>query len=389
MEFVEKIKTMLSQGEEFEAVWQWLLQSEAGGFLKEMQAVEQNPEFHGEGSVYTHTKMVCKALCEKEEFLGLAAIEQTELFLAALLHDIGKIRTTVMEDGKWISPHHSSVGSQMARSFLWQTCGLCGSLKAMEFRETVCGLIRWHMLPVHMIDQEDALWRIRQIASAGELAKNFTWKKLCLLADADVRGRIASDIEECREKAALCRVLAEEAGCLEGAFSYSDSFTKHAYLNGRNVQPDQSLYNDTWGEVIMLSGLPGTGKDTWILRHCQELPVISLDGIRKELGVKPSGDQGKVIYEARERAKVLLRGKQPFVWNATNLSAGIRQKQLRLFEQYKASVRIVYLETEERIRRERNASREAVVPEAAVENMLKKTEPPLPVEAQRVEWHCV
>ena len=150
--------------------------------------------------------------------------------------------------------------------------------------------------------------------------------------------------------------------------------------------PDQYLYDDTWGEVILMSGLPGTGKDTWISRHVPKLPMISLDGIRKELHISPADDQGNVIRTARERAKVFLRRKQPFVWNATNISRDIRQKQVRLFEQYGASVRIVYLETDEAVRRMRNAARADAVPEAAVEKMLRKTELPLPEEAQTVEW---
>ncbi len=386
---MEKTGILISQEADFETVWSWLQQSVFGGFLTEMQDIMQNPEFHGEGNVYTHTRMVCQALYGNEEFRLFSVREQTELLLAALLHDVGKIRTTTLEDGRWVSPYHSAAGSRMARTFLWQSCGLSGSAEAVKIRETICGLVRYHMLPAHMIDQEDAVLRIRQIAALGEAAGDFTWQKLCMLADADMKGRIAADVPECREKVALCRILAEEAGCLHGSFPYSDGHTKHAYLSGRNVMPDQFLYDDTWGEVILMSGLPGTGKDTWISQQVPELPMISLDGIRKELHVSPAGDQGSVIREARERAKVLLRRKEPFVWNATNLSRDIRQKQIRLFEQYGASVRIVYLETEEAARRMRNAARADAVPEAAVEKMLRKTELPLPEEAHTVEWLSV
>lgn len=391
MEGIEKLKALLLKrwDSDFETIWQWILSSEFGIFLPEMKQVMQNPEFHGEGTVYTHTKMVCQALLESREFSFFSLREQAELFLAALLHDIGKIRTTVLDNGTWVSPRHSSVGSGMARTFLWQSCGLCGFREAIRLRETICGLIRYHMLPVHMMEQEDSLLRIRQIAALGETAEDFTWKKLCVLADADMQGRIARDIEERREQVELCRILAEEAGCLNGSFPYSGPFTKHAYLKGRGVQPDQFLYDDTWGEIVLMSGLPGTGKDTWIARHLPELPVISLDTIRKELGILPTDNQGRVIKEGRERAKALLRKKQPFVWNATNLSREIRQIQIQLFEQYGAAVRIVYLETDEKTRRERNKAREAAVPEEAVERMLRKIEPPSPEEAMFVEWICV
>ncbi|MDO5541338.1 MAG: AAA family ATPase [Eubacteriales bacterium] len=389
MEFVEKLKLLLSEKQDFNILWNWLLQSEAGAFLSEMQSVMQNPIFHGEGNVYLHTKMVCEALMKNAELSAFSLNERAELFLAVLLHDIGKIKTTAIEDGNWISPHHSSAGSHMTRTFLWQECGLCGSKEAIETRESICGLIRYHMLPVHMIDQEDAALRIRQVASVGELAKGFSWQKLCMIADADIQGRIAGDINECREKIALCRILAEESGCLYRSYPYHDIYTKHAYLRGRNVLPDQALYDDTWGEVTLMSGLPGSGKDTWISGHLPELPMISLDDIRKEMKVKPTDDQGAVIQEARARAKVFLRKKQPFVWNATNLSREIRQKQIRLFEQYGASVKIVYLETDEKKRKERNTGRADAVPEEAVNKLLRKTELPLPEEARAVEWVCV
>ncbi len=387
--FIEELSSMLRQETVFEELWDAVCRSDFGGFLSDMRGVMQNPVFHGEGDVYTHTKMVCRALTEEEEFSGFSLWEQTELFVAALLHDIGKIRTTVLEDGKWTSPHHANVGSRMARTFLWQECGLCGLAEKIRFRETVCGLVRSHMKPSRLIERQDPFPLIRGIAALGEMAEDFTWQKLCILSDADMQGRIADDVPECRENTALGRILAEEAGCLYGSFPYSSSFTRYAYLCGRNVMPDQPLYNDTWGEIVMMAGLPGTGKDTWIAKNLPDLPMISLDEIRKETGISPTGDQGKVIQEARERAKTFLRRKQPFVWNATNLSKDIRQKQVRLFEQYKASVRIVYLETEEKTRIERNRSRKAAVPEAVTDRMLAKTEPPMLEEACTVEWLSV
>lgn len=81
-----------------------------------------------------------------------------------------------------------------------------------------------------------------------------------------MRGRVAADIDEQIEKIELCLAVAEEAGCGDGPYTFMTSYTKHAYLSGRNVLPDQTFYDDTWGEVILMPGLPGTGKDTWICR---------------------------------------------------------------------------------------------------------------------------
>ena len=115
--------------------------------------------------------------------------------------------------------------------------------------------------------------------------------------------------------------------------------------------------------MTLLSGLPGTGKDTWIAQHCPEADVISLDAIRKELGVSPRESQNRVLDRAREQARELLRQKQPFVWNATSLTPELRRKSVELFEAYQASVRIVFLETgwEEGLRRNRERGKKAVV----------------------------
>ena len=139
----------------------------------------------------------------------------------------------------------------------------------------------------------------------------------------------------------------------------------------------------------MMSGLPGTGKDTWIAKNLPGLPMVSLDDIRRMLRISPTDNQGRVLQAAQEQARVLLRQKQPFVWNTTGLMKDTRQKQLRLFERYGARVRIVYLETGWTRRAEQNTGRAEPVPESAVCRMLARIALPLLDEAQRVEWLCV
>ena len=349
----------------------------------------QNPVFHGEGDVFAHTVMVCDALIHMDRFHCLDVKKQAELLLAAVLHDIGKARTTRWEDSTWVSPYHASVGSKMVRSFLWKECGLCGSLEAAQFRETVCMLICHHMLPVNLLRQPDPERTVRRTASVGEYAADVSWEMLCMLAEADVKGRLADDTEQCLERVELARLLAEECGCLTGPYSFANAASKHAYLSGRNVQPDQPLFDPCWGEVLLVCGLPGTGKDTWIRQNYPSLPMISLDEIRRETGAASTGEQGSVIRSAQERAKELLRARQPFVWNATNVTREIRQEQLGLFEKYGARVKVIWLETAWDTGLQRNAGRAEKVPPAAVEAMLEKTVPPYPEEAHTVIWQYV
>jgi len=139
----------------------------------------------------------------------------------------------------------------------------------------------------------------------------------------------------------------------------------------------------------MLSGLPGVGKDTYLHQNLTGLPAISLDDIREELGVSPEKSQAQVIAVAKQRAIELLRKQQPFVWNATNLTTMIRKKQVSLFSAYGATTRVIYLETDWEEQLRRNAERTRAVPQAVIRHMLDRLVPPLPSEAQDIEWHCV
>lgn len=369
--------------------WDAVEKTGVGPWLSQLAQTQQSPVYHGEGDVLTHTKMVCRALVESAPFRSLAEESRQAVFLAALLHDVGKIRRTRLEDGQWISPHHAAAGAAMVREFLWLHCGWCGTPRRQLLRETVCSLIRWHSLPPHAVYEPDGALRLLRAAANGELLPGFTVELLCLLARADISGRVCADQRELLEAVELCGVLAEEQGCLAGPRAFPSRHTAFSCLSGKPVQPDYALYDDSWGEVILMSGLPGTGKDTWIAKHCSGLPVISLDAIRSELGVSPTQPQKRVADEAEARARALLRRKQPFVWNATNVTADLRQRLVALFTGYHAAVRIVYLETEWEEELRRNADRPAAVPPQVILRMLARLTPPDRREAHRVEWHCV
>lgn len=352
-------------------------------FWEEMERTPQNPLFHGEGNVLIHSELVWQALTEMPAFAALSGGQQEMLSLAAALHDVGKPRTTRMEDGAWVSPHHSSVGAHIARQFLWQSQKLCGNEAAFRFREGVCSLIRRHGMPVHAFDQPDGVMQLAKFSEGPAAAE-----LVCLLAEADILGRIAGDSAELMEKVQLSEELAKENGCFEAPMTFASDVTRRAWFSGRNVHPSQPLYDDTWGEILLMSGLPGTGKDTWIQQNC-DLPMISLDAIRREWNYDPTENQTPIVKEARERAKALLRRKQPFVWNATDLTEQVRGEQIQLFESYGASVRIVYLETGWQANRDRNRSRKEAVPEDKLTRMLEILEPPQPWEARAVEYWWV
>lgn len=369
--------------------WQGLQQSLLSSVLGKMMQTPQHPAWHGEGDVWAHTKMVCEALASLASFQALPLRQQQELALAALLHDAGKIRTTHLEDGILVSPGHAAEGAQMIRSLLWREYQLSGRRDLQLFRETVCQLIRYHTLPLHLFKGDDAERRIRKLAENSRLTPDFSVDLLCILAEADVRGRICADQKELLESVQLCRMLAKEAQCLHGPFPFPSAVTRHAYLSGRNVWPYQDLYDKAWGPVILLCGLPGTGKDTWIRNNCPGLPVVSMDDLRRKMGIRPTDEQGAIVQAAREQAREYLRQKRPFIWNATSLTPSLRRKSIQLFEEYGASVHIICLETGWTENLFRNQNRGHTVPEAVIGGMLEKFVLPEAWEARSVEWLCI
>ena len=160
-------------------------------------------------------------------------------------------------------------------------------------------------------------------------------------------------------------------------------------MTGRAVVPGQKVYDTAWGTVVMVSGLPGTGKDTYIAARYGGMPMVSLDAVRKELGAAPDDGGGAVVRAAQEQARTRLRAKKPFVFNATNLSPANRGRWTDLFHRYGAAVRIEYLEAGWEERRRRNLSRRDSVPESVVARMLRSLEPPLLTEAEEVDWITV
>lgn len=358
-------------------------------FADGLRQTQQSPLYHAEGDVYVHTMMVVEALRGLPEYQELNVLQQHILYVAAMLHDIGKISTTLFEFGDWHTPHHAPQGSRTARELLWKAYGLCGQKELMEIREAICLLIRYHSFPPVAIENKNARVHLHRMAANSLLNPWLSVKMLCILCKADMLGRKCIDQQEVLEKIALCEELAKEEGCYETCYPFPSPHTRRAFLLCRDVWKDQDLYDDTWGEVILMSGLPGTGKDYWIEHNVPDLPIISLDDIRKEHKIAPTEEQGRVANIAREQAKVFLRKHQSFVWNATNLSSQMREALINLFETYHAHVRIVYLETEWQTMLERNRSREAIVPQAVIEDMLGKLVLPEAYEARNVEWLSV
>ncbi|WP_347906097.1 AAA family ATPase [Pseudomonas purpurea] len=349
--------------------------------IKLLAGTPQEPEYHGEGNVLIHTKMVVEAMICSSPYIAATDEQRFVLFYACVLHDISKPSTTVIDPvtGRIGQPGHSARGAVDARLILWRA-GV-----PFETRETICRIIRVHQLPFF------ALRGNRAGQSAEFIIHSLSWQlpiwMLCAVATADMAGRQYAGKQSILEDIEIFKLLAEDEGCLATPKTFVDAHTRLAYFQGANVLPDFPLYKERTGsQVIVMCGMPACGKNTWVEKHANNLPVVSFDDARTELGLAHGKDEGRVAGAALAKAKDLLRGERAFVWNATHLSTQMRKKTLDLLHAYHADVRLVYLEQTEKEIFLRNDQRDTSLTNKKITTMLYKWEVPTAIEAGTVEF---
>jgi predicted kinase len=347
-------------------------------WFSEMEAISQDKIWHAEGNVQIHTKMVCDALVSLSEFDELSDQEKHIMVTAALMHDIEKRSTTIEEEKNGrlciTAPRHAKKGEKTTRELLYKEFNC-----PYHIRETICKIVRWHGKPLHVVYEQNLI----------NISTQVPIHYLSMFAKADILGRICGDADlqlftiECFE------FLAQELDCLKSPRKFNSSLSQYAYLNSKEPFLDYEPYDETKFEVILMSALPGAGKDTYIRNNYKDWNVISIDDIRTELNTKTTNKRGngQSIQMAKERAKVYMRKHENFIWNATNITKQMRQQLISLFESYGGRVRIIYLEAPYSTIIKQNNSREEIVPRNVIDNMIYKLEPPIAEEAHMVEYH--
>jgi len=361
-----------------EIPWEQLCQKFS--WLQDMKIVPQDKEWHAEGDVYTHTKMVVNDLVNSPEYKELNEQEQHILFAAAIMHDIEKRSTTITEikDGvqRIKSPRHAVYGESTIRNMLYKDM-----VAPYDIREQIAKLVRWHGLPFWVIETNTS---VKKVINASLQVDTFL---LYLLARSDARGRECVDMQDTLLKIELYKELCLDNDCYGKSKEFSSKLARYHYLNSGEVYPVYESYDDHEFEVIVMCAVPGTGKDTYIKNEL-DIPMLSLDELRIKNKVQ-RGDkkmQGRMIQEAKEQAKVFMRQKQSFVFNATNTTKDMRARWISLFMEYRAKVKIVYLETSYQKLKSQNKDRAHEVPLEALDKLYERLEMPTFEEAHEVEY---
>jgi len=162
--------------------------------IEALASTPQDPEWHPEGDVWTHTLMVVDAAAAVvgRNAWGLEDPEPTHVLLGALLHDVGKPATTerVLKDGRWriVSPRHEAEGEAPARAVL----------DRLSFGEAAergaLAIVRWHLSPGALfyglergeLDLRSYTNAVRKVLKRIHPVR---WQVLLAACEADWRGR--------------------------------------------------------------------------------------------------------------------------------------------------------------------------------------------------------
>jgi predicted kinase len=353
--------------------------------LNSLATTPQDKYYHAEGDVWTHTQMVCDALLSLPEYKNANEKEKFILFYSALFHDISKPACTKFEDdGRITSAGHSKRGCVDTRILLWKED------IPFDIREDICNIIATHQVPFFAF-ADNSKNNGKPQRTPEYIAHQLSWQLplnlLITVAKADMIGRTFVDKQKCLDDIALFEELAKEENCLYQPKQFPDENTRLEYFRSTGkISPDYPFYKETGSNVIVLSGLPAVGKNTWVEQANLNIEVLSFDDAKAALGLSHGDNIGKAVHMVTDRAKELLRSKQPFIWNATHLSTQMRNKTLDLLFNYDANVHLVYLEASEKEIKKRNSIRDTTLPNSKIDEMLFKWEVPLKTEAQNVSY---
>lgn len=336
-------------------------------WINDMKFVEQQKDYHGEIFVYTHTKMVVDNLLNLKEFNELNNDDKHILVASAIFHDVEKRSTSIIEDGRIKSPFHSKKGAITTNNILYKDFPT-----PTLTRRLICNLVRYHGYPLNILDKSDP---IRTVIETSFKVKN---NLLYILSKADVLGRISDDMDEQLEKLEYFKEYCITYDCFYNEKYFETTLARFNYLYDKNSYFTYIPFDETKFNVYVLSGIPGSGKDKYIKDNLNNLPVVSLDDIRRELKIKPTDKSGNgtIIQLAKEKAKTYMRKHIDFIWNATNITKQMRQQLIDLFISYGAKINIIYIEKPYLTLIQQNNNREYKVPENVVDKLINKLEFP-------------
>lgn len=361
--------------------------------LKELDKVDHGTEFHLEGSVLSHTNMVmAEALIQMENLrVGFPRIA---LYLAALLHDFGKLDTGKPRSknrGGFSFHGHEKAGVWRAKEFLKKYF--------FEYnyrqRDLILNLVEYHGHPKRMTEDKSDDVRFKRLSL--EVPTHLVYN----LEVADFKGRIANDIpkslvvlEQFKKRCEDLNIYgkayqipnSKELTNLQYSILRWDILTHHAdEADQKEIDRIIKLTDKPLQTVTMLVGCPGSGKTTY-RNTITDKRIISMDDIRKELCGNPS-DMSKNYEVFNRMSKDLneaLKAGESVVLDNTQATRKLRKPIIDLARSSGAQIHIICWDLPISVLLERNAGRDKKVPDDIVWMFYKNMETPASYEYEQL-----
>jgi tRNA nucleotidyltransferase (CCA-adding enzyme) len=152
--------------------------------IASLVGVPQDPDWHPEGDVFVHTKLVVDRA--RELIADLPYARKVTVMLAALAHDFGKPSTTQFLEDHWRSRGHEEAGVEPSRKFLDRL--KVHSIDGYNVRDQVVALVREHLKPGEFYKKRDEVGE----GAFRRLARRCELDLLYRVAKADSLGRNAA-----------------------------------------------------------------------------------------------------------------------------------------------------------------------------------------------------
>lgn len=370
--------------------------------LLELKHTQQDPEWHAEGNVHTHTQMVLEQIYTiLEQNPHFSEEEKLILILSAVFHDIAKPVTTktriIRGKERITSPRHADEG----RSYIaYKLLDLGLNPKTAR---TIMAVVGHHHDPKQLVMKDAPTSHYKRLARLAPL------HLLYWLEQADMRGRIGNDLEEQLDILEMFKLISQEEKLWRTVDPYENwkSFFKQELQNlNQDTQnlitqnairdyeaehiytPHEAIarsydYRNAYANLIITCGPSGSGKTSWIQQSHPNHTLISLDQLREDLTGKRENQSknGQVMQTAKEQLKDALRKHQNVIWDATSLMNTHRSAITQLGFNYNANVTLAVFHKAQSTIETQNQNRQHPIPTNILSKQLRNLNFPYQDEA--------
>jgi len=230
-----------------------------------LRGTPQEPEWHPEGDVFTHTQHCLDALVALDGWREADPARRRRLTLAVLAHDFGKPSTTAYAERRgvmrWTSPGHEGAGGPLAEAFLRRIGA------PLELTAPVTALVVYHLVHHRGHNSGYSEAQVRRLARKIAPA---TLEELALVMTADSNGRPPLESPDTMALIARLRARAKDLA-LEHAAPRPLLQGRHLVAIGRKPGPEFKPLLDAAFEAQLDGAFTDeAGAVAWLKAHPPE-----------------------------------------------------------------------------------------------------------------------